>query len=57
MALALGGRDSSLKHRCQAWGNLRDELKDARHARRSKATLSSVYLNPLREKMVVLMLL
>ena len=36
MVLALGGRDSSSKHKCQALGNLHDEAKDAWHAWRSK---------------------
>ena len=57
MALALGGRDSSLKRRCQALGNLRDKAQDARYARRSKARLPGVCSTPLQEKLVVLMLL
>ena len=53
MVLVLGGRDSSLKHKCQALGNLRDKAQDVRHARRSKARLYSVYLTPLQKKLVV----
>ena len=52
MALALGGRDSSLKRRCQALGNFRDKAQDARHAGRSKTRLPGVYLTPLQEKLV-----
>ena len=52
MALALGERDSSLKRRCQALGNLRDKAQDARHARRSEARLPGVCSTPLQEKLV-----
>ena len=54
MALALGGRDSSSKRRCQALENLHDEAQDTRHARRSKARLPGVCLTPLQEKLVAL---
>ena len=52
MALALGGRDSSSNHRCQALGNLRDKAQDARHAGRNKARLPGVCLILLPEKLV-----
>ena len=52
MALALGRRDFSLKRRCQALGNLRDEAQDARHIERSKARLPGVYLTLLQEKLI-----
>ena len=52
MVLALGGRDSSLKYRCQALGNLRDKVKDAWHARCNKARVFGVCLTPLQEKLV-----
>ena len=57
MALALGKRDSFLKHRYQALGNLRDEAQDARYAKRSKAWLFDVCLTLLQEKLVAPMLL
>ena len=52
MALALGRRDFSSKHRCQVLVNLRDKAQDAWHAGRSKAQLLGVYLTPLQEKLV-----
>ena len=52
MALVLGGRDSSLKRKCQTLGNLCDEAQDARHARRSKARLLGVCSTPIQEKLV-----
>ena len=52
MAVALRGRDFSLKRRCQALGNLYDEAQDAWHAGRSKARLSGVYLTALQEKLI-----
>ena len=52
MALALGGRDSSSKHRCQVLENLRDKALDAWHAGRSKTWLPDVYSTPLQEKLV-----
>ena len=57
MALALRGRDSSLKHRCRALENLRDEAQDARHTRRSEERLLGVCSTPLQEKLVPPMLL
>ena len=55
MVPALGGRDSSLKRRCQALGNLRDKAQDIRHAGCSKVWLPGVCLTPLQEKLVALM--
>ena len=52
MALALGGRNSSLKRRCQALENLRDKAQDARHAGRSKTRLLYVCSTPLQEKLI-----
>ena len=57
MALALGGRDSFSKRRCQTLGNIRNEAQDARHARRSKARLSGICLTPLQEKLITPILL
>ena len=54
MALALERRDSFLKHRYQALGNLCDEAQDARHAERSKARLPGVCSTLLQEKLVAL---
>ena len=47
MMLMLGGRDFSLKRRCQTLENLHDKVKDARHARRSEARLSNICLTLL----------
>ena len=47
MALALGERDFSSKHRCQALGNFHDKAQDVRHIGCSKARLFGVYLTPL----------
>ena len=52
MALVLEERDSSLKRRCQALGNLRDEAQDARHIGCSKTRLPGVCSTPLQEKLV-----
>ena len=52
MAFALRRRDSFLKRRCQALGNLCDKVKDAQHAWHSKARLPDVCLTLLQEKLV-----
>ena len=57
MALALGGRDSSSKRKCQALRNLRDKAQDVRYAGRSKARLSGICLTLLQEKLVAPILL
>ena len=57
MAFALGGRDFSSKHRCQALENFRDKAKDAWYAKRSKIRLPSVCSTPLQEKLVAPILL
>ena len=57
MMLAMGGRDSSAKRKCQALENLRDKAQDTRHAGRSKTRLPGVCLTLLQEKLIVLMLL
>ena len=52
IALALGGRDSSSKRRCQALENLHDKAQDTRHAWQSKAWLFDVCSTLLREKLI-----
>ena len=57
MTSILGGRDSSLKCRCQALENLCNKAQDARYTGRSKTRLPGVYLTLLQEKLVAPMLL